>query len=541
MSLIGMPIWNAVRASNDLNDYTPTTLGFAWVEFKFPDSTRYPVLPVRTQNGLVFPLEGRSFCGAPEIALARELDAEISILQGVVVPTDDSTLIFGELIRHCIEERSQYPKKSFHALFWKEISNSTYGKLAQGLNEKRVFDTREKGTKPLPPSRITNAFFASFTTSFVRAVLGEIINSLPNDVMVFSCTTDGFITDATERQVREAQKGKLAAIFASVRKHLTGELGFLEIKHQIHQPLGWRTRGQATLKPGPVMEGDPTHGFILAKAGISVSHIYETVEDQNDYICDLFFKREPNEKITSPSLIGIRDIFDHEADLVETELTRRLNMEFDWKRRPFAIGYSTEFNHVVFSTEPWQNVEEFRRVRELWDEFQKKKPTPIKTIDDYRGFSTYAESVLLLTGDDKKYARLVDLDLGRLRNVICWAWHHDKGGIKKFVHCKDGSVLLINTAKNLANFLSSIGIKPSQDDVENAKKKIKFRLCPLTDRCKKLLGSLREFFPEIREEELFAPAAKVISLTPKQASECPFVSRVQAQAQPVAEGEPIAA
>jgi hypothetical protein len=33
-------------------------------------------------------------------------------------------------------------------------------------------------TKILPPSKITNSFFAAYITSFVRAVLGEIINSL---------------------------------------------------------------------------------------------------------------------------------------------------------------------------------------------------------------------------------------------------------------------------------------------------------------------------------------------------------------------------
>ena len=49
---------------------------------------------------------------------------------------------------------------------------------------------REQQTKPLASSKITNPFFASYITSYVRAVLGEIINSLPENVMVFSCTTD---------------------------------------------------------------------------------------------------------------------------------------------------------------------------------------------------------------------------------------------------------------------------------------------------------------------------------------------------------------
>jgi len=154
------------------------------------------VLPIRTQNGLIFPLEGRSHCSAPEIVAALELGADITIRHGVVVPTDHNLRIFGDFIQDCLAKRFQYPKKSLDALFWKEISNSTYGKTAQGLRKKRVFDMREDETRPLPPSKITNPFFASYITSFVRAVLGEIVNSLPDTVMVFSCTAASWMANS---------------------------------------------------------------------------------------------------------------------------------------------------------------------------------------------------------------------------------------------------------------------------------------------------------------------------------------------------------
>ncbi len=237
------------------------------------------MLPIRTQNGLVFPLEGRSYCAAPEIIAALQLGADITIRHGVVVPTTDNLRIFGDFIADCLKRRSDYPKKSIDALFWKEISNATYGKTAQGLREKRVFDMREEATRPLAPSQITNPFFASYITSFVRGVLGEIINSLPANVMVFSCTTDGFITDANDEQVRESESGTLSAIFATSRGLLTGIPSVLEKKHQIRLPLGWRTRGQATLKSGPDNAEDLSYGTILAKAGISLSDEYETIQD----------------------------------------------------------------------------------------------------------------------------------------------------------------------------------------------------------------------------------------------------------------------
>jgi hypothetical protein len=132
-------------------------------------------------------------------------------------------------------------------LFWKEICNSTYGKTAQGLHKKRVYDLRSDDTKPLPPSKITQPFFAAYITSAVRAVLGEVMNALPPSVQIFSCTTDGFLTDATNDQIEAATKGQLSVLFGEARAVLTGKpSNILEIKHHAKQLLGWRTRGQAS-------------------------------------------------------------------------------------------------------------------------------------------------------------------------------------------------------------------------------------------------------------------------------------------------------
>jgi len=98
--------------------------------------------------------------------------------------------------------------------------------------------------------------------------------------------------------------------------------------------------------------------------GISLSDDYETVQDRSEYICSLFFNRTPEDRISSKSLTGIRDMVDYDADLVEKELTRRLNKEFDWKRRPYAIATCPRYHdHVIFDTVPWQSVEDFQDSR----------------------------------------------------------------------------------------------------------------------------------------------------------------------------------
>jgi hypothetical protein len=267
MALIGKPKWDQIFVTRNKKLFQANELGFAYVDFKFPKRVRYPTLPVRTENGLIFPMSGSSYCSTPEIQAAISLGADVKIRHGLIVPTDQSVKIFGNFISECIRKRRLYAKKSIDALFWKELSNSSYGKTAQGLKEKRVFDLRDQTTKRLPESRITNPYFASYITSFVRATLGEIINAIPAERTVFNATTDGFLTNATQTEIDVATQGALSRLFGKSRESLTGQFEIVEVKHKIRKPLGWRTRGQATLIHGEKNDDDKSFHVILAKGG----------------------------------------------------------------------------------------------------------------------------------------------------------------------------------------------------------------------------------------------------------------------------------
>jgi len=57
------------------------------IKFKFPDTVKYPNLPVRLDlNSVIFPLEGETFCTGIEFYLAMELKCQIEILGGVYIP-----------------------------------------------------------------------------------------------------------------------------------------------------------------------------------------------------------------------------------------------------------------------------------------------------------------------------------------------------------------------------------------------------------------------------------------------------------------------
>ena len=518
MAMIGFPDWKNIRVSTNLEEFTPDTLGIACVEFEFPDTVRFPTLPVRTDNGLVFPRKGISDCSSPEIALAVSLGATLTIRHGVIVPYKSEERVFGEFIKACIKKRKSYPKGTLENLFWKELTNSSYGKTAQGLREKRVYDLKDRETKRLPESRITNPFFASYITSFVRSVLGEIMNRLPDDVCVFSCTTDGFLSNATDDDMVIAQQGPLASLYRKSRKSLTGESDVIEIKHKIRRPLGWRTRGQATLTQGKGDPGDDTT-IVLAKGGIFLPESLEDVSSQNAYVVSLFLKRTPDDVIPMKIKTGIRDIVNFDADLVDKSLVKRLSMEFDWKRKPIAVRQIADPDHVAFSTQPWDSIDEFMMIRNYWESFTKLSPFCLKDLDGHRQFATYVMTHSSLGKDGSKYLSKTNGDLKRLRQSLGSAWRSSKGGL---IWQQDD----ISNAE-FAYILEQAGIPCSRADVENASRKpFEPKKCPPTPAVFEALSKLRIRFPDLEEQAFIVDSTNQIDLMSAIDTKCVFLDRV---------------
>ena len=518
MGLIRKPDWKRAFVTTRISDFQPDVLGVANVAFEFPDHVRFPTLPVRTDNGLVFPRKGVSDCASPEIALAHALGAKLKIRHGVVVPFGTDEAVFGDFIADCIRKRSSFPKGSLENLFWKELSNASYGKTAQGLREKRVFDLRDRTTKPLPPSKITNPYFAAFITSFVRAVLGEIMNGLPQGCCVFSCTTDGFLTNASQSEMDDASQGQLVALYRKSRQMLTGDPTVLEVKHSVRQPLGWRTRGQATLKPGT----DPVAGsanFVLAKGGIRLPDYIEDTALENSKIVDLFLNRSPDDQITLRLKTGVRDIVTFDADLVDKSLTKRLSMEFDWKRKPHAAAQCASPNHVAFSTKPWDTVDEFILMRRYWEEFAIQSPFCLKSIADYRQFAIYVMTHSTLGKADSKYLRRDGGDLKRLRQSLGSAWRHSKAGlIWQQQQISNGE---------FAEILTEAGIPCKRADIENAARKpFVPKKCPPTPDVYDALTKLVRQLPALEVDALIANANGAIDLISTINAPCSFISRL---------------
>lgn len=374
-----IPDYGNIRLSKNPDDYCGHVMGFALVTFQFPESVPYPSLPVRTdQYGLFFPLSGESWATAPEIELALSLGAEMTIHNGIIVPwicdtsphNNESTSVFLPFVQQVRENRNRHIKGSLEEKFWKEIGNSLYGKLAQGLRAKTAFDTARGLNRSLPPSSVTQPFFAAHVTGFIRAVVGELMNALPSDSSVVSVTTDGFLTNCPLNKIN--MSGPLSSRFQSLCDIVDPGSSMLTCKHEVSQLIAMKTPGQLTYR---AIQGKPV---VHARAGVKPPADIPR-SDYNDYMVDLYLNRLPGQTLSRSTLISTREMWLSESDLVSREQDIRLNLEFDFKRQPVQPAMNE--GHLLMSSRPWDNMEEALQQRSLFDDW--RQTHTLKTLADW--------------------------------------------------------------------------------------------------------------------------------------------------------------
>jgi hypothetical protein len=179
----GEPKWEIIE---DFENYVSY---FHVSSFSFPDDVKYPTIPVRNikEDGILFPKEGRkysdksgrsgTYINGVEIYVARKLGAKITLNKGCVFPMDKSFLPYEEFVKTTIIERRKAEAIGDDVMkqFWKELMNSLYGKTAQGISEKRVYDIQKNESKTLGKSTITSYPLVSIVTSMVRGVFWSTV------------------------------------------------------------------------------------------------------------------------------------------------------------------------------------------------------------------------------------------------------------------------------------------------------------------------------------------------------------------------------
>jgi len=467
------------------------------VNFKFPDNTPYPCLPVRIDSGLVFPLMGESICTGHEIEAAINLGAEITLIKGFLFPWKNDTRIFEPFVKTVRDNRNRYKKGDFEEQLNKEIGNSLYGKIAQGLRDKNGFHVQSGLSKALPYTALTNPHYSAYTTGLARAVLGEILASIPSQYKVISVTTDGFITTAPLSEI--PLNGPLCQRFRDLYHRIStpdsdGSLGeILELKHGAQQLICMKTRGQITLLPSKV-EG---RSGILAKAGVRPP---KSESDHNAYMINLYKGRTPESKVDASHLTSTRDIYLERRDMVTEHKEQRLNMEFDFKRMPVdAVNYTIEsgsiegaWEHVGCSTVPFKTVDDIDYARSIFKGY--RQTHCLKTTNDMDLFQDY-------------YAmQIAKRDQPKLR--IQAGESSDNLFIRIFIrHYMNSSLGLDATEMNateLSCWLESIGYPIKASTIRSAKRAALLDKCiPRTTLANRSLALILARFPNANLDSLF--------------------------------------
>jgi hypothetical protein len=460
----------------------------------FPDSVRFPCLPVRAgQRGLYFPLLGESYCTAPELALAMRLGADIEIVQGVVVPWQPGDeRVFEPFVGEVVRRRREAKASGdiFMEKLVKDIGNSLYGKLAQGLTEKTHFDPRTGGRKKGLTSPITHPGMAAHITGFIRAVTFELLAGVPPHRTVVSVTTDGFLTDAPLEELDYS--GPLMRYYQELVAHVDPgardqPFAGLECKHQAAQVVSMRTRGLVTAL---TLDDHPP---ILAKASVKPPMRDRT--EQNAYMLNLYLDRVPGQKHDQEHLISMSEQWLTESDLVSIQRSLTLNLEFDFKRRPVRprMVSVAGVEHLAFDTLPWPTVEEGLQARAWFDGW--RRTHTLKTLEDWDDWQAFYQSRSARRG--KRIRVTSGGDVGLLRRLFLRAYTREAWGA-----CRTLSYAA------LAQSLTERGYPTTVDEVKNAKRGTLVEQAVVPSQPVMVLWAvLLDLQPGLMAERFFAPGA----------------------------------
>ncbi len=325
------------------------------------------------------------------------------MLDGVVIPWIANSprpfeLVIGELTRR----RAEHDKGTLHNEMFKQLGNSLYGKLGQGIKGTTVYNTRSDRREVIGPCSITNPYLAAHVTGLIRALVSELIASIPDRWNVVSVTTDGFITNAPMMDI--AMTGPVASHMLLVRMGLvrseTASAELIEEKFAVAQVLPWRTRGIATLRKATEEPGGKSK---LARGGMREPH---GTSDPNAWFVWVALNREPGTKyrVSEPLAFPVahRKAADHRFQVRE----KTFNFEYDMKRRPvdpvpqyvtvpgpgWAAGLEPDVyiaQHLAFNTIPWATVAEFTEVRDQFEQWRLKHQGQLRTIADWRRWEDF--------------------------------------------------------------------------------------------------------------------------------------------------------
>lgn len=335
--------------------------------FEFPSNVKYPSIPCFVDEVItVYPLKGSCILTGPEYLVALNQGAEFSLDTVLIIPFSrnlENEIIdrpFQSIIKEIQTKRREYPKGHILNLLHKEMGNSIYGNLVRGMSNKKRFDIKSGTNLRMDASPLSNPILASYTTAFIRSVLGECLHNIEElGGKVVSATTDGFITDIVDLEDKlltlDQNKTPLLRKYREIRKILSDDASALELKHSGKGIISWTTRGQLGIESS-----------IKATTGFQAWG-YDK-KQLVDIFIDLMKSDSKFFEFTASSLRGANEIYKKGGHVTMTYKDQTYRLFFDNRRRiiePDDFNDNFDLSSNLLDSEPLWDTTECGKLRFL--------------------------------------------------------------------------------------------------------------------------------------------------------------------------------
>jgi hypothetical protein len=416
--------WSDYEQVGDPDDIGPFDIGFADVSFRFRPGCNFPMFGVTPWDpvsqsydkglGICFPRTGKTVVTLTELWTAREsLTLESLTIHNSMRFRRNGNHTLPNFVTGLLLQRGAERKGSVRERVLKLIINSLYGKITQGISQKKAIDlaetlqSGEKKKKRIPSSPVYNPMIAACITGIVRAAVGELLINLDdggrgNDIVC--CTTDGIMLlgDPMPREWMNGASLPLCSQLPQKRSHYLGEgqENILELKH--HTTAGCASVRTRTywMFPG---QGSKGKDLLVARGGISTKGVdlKEVVSllTSKFCLCDGCFARK--------RLTSLQEYISGEVkDMIRFEEPFLKNWDYDFKRLPTKpetfsyISGSNTWEKVRFSTQPWDKTSDFVTTRKSYAQWgryanikaNRPNASKIQSVEDIKTFFEYADA-----------------------------------------------------------------------------------------------------------------------------------------------------
>lgn len=342
-------------------------------DFEFHPDVKYPSIPCFVDNTTtVYPIKGSAYLTGPEYLLAKKQGCDFNFKSAFYIHSKEKFNIgknksevikpFHRIIRDIQKLRRGFPKDTINNLLYKEMGNSIYGNVVRGISNKKSFDSLTGKMFRVTGTPLSNPVLASWTTAFIRSVIGECLHNIHKlGGRIVSVTTDGFITDIENlesRLIKELPEVDTLLLrkFKTIRFELANNNEALELKSCGKGIMSWTTRGQMGVEGKMIATtGFQREGYTKSEL---ISEFRKILATNKKYF-----------EFTRKSLRSAKDIFlsgGHVTTKLKDQIfrlffdnRRKIIEPLDWKCEDFDLSDS------LFDSKPLQSIEQCKTLRFL--------------------------------------------------------------------------------------------------------------------------------------------------------------------------------